>query len=116
MLFSGFDTGNAVSRIRPLVTVDRGDEFLDYAAGTATPVDGVIVAPVTGMEALTPGRDATMAQFSILDFDSDRGFWQDTDHVDIDGTEYQIEGSVREWPSPTGELAHTQLLVNRWEG
>lgn len=116
-MFSGFDSGETVTRIRPLLVQERGDMVLDYAKGTRTVLEGAVsVQPAVGDEFTGPGRDATMAQFSILDFDSDRGFWQDTDHVDIDGTEYQIEGSVREWPSPTGELAHTQLLVNRWEG
>lgn len=116
MLFSGFDFDTTVARIRPLTSTDRGQEFLDYEAGTATPVEGAMVAPVTGTESLTPGRDATMAQFSVTDNTSPKGFWKDTDLVEIDGIRYQIEGHVQEWPSVTGDLSHAYLLVNRWEG
>lgn len=116
MLFSGFDFDYTVSRIRPLVSTDRGAEFLDYEQGTATPVEDAVVAPVTGAESLTPGRDATMAQFSVTDTTSPKGFWETTDLVEIDGIRYQIEGHIQEWPSVTGDLSHAYLLVNRWEG
>lgn len=116
MLFSGFDFDNTVARVRPLVTTDRGDEFLDYEQATVTPVEDAIVAPVTGMESVTAGRDATMAQFSVTDTTSPKGFWRDSDLVEIDGVRYQIEGHVQEFPSVSGDLSHAYLLVNVWEG
>lgn len=118
MLFSGFDFDYTVARVRPLVSTDRGAEFLDYSDGaaTVTPLEDAVVAPVTGTESLTPGRDATLAQFSVTDTTSPKGFWQATDLVEIDGIRYQIEGPVQEWPSVSGDLSHAYLLVNRWEG
>lgn len=118
MMFSGLDLDMEVSRIRPRVASDRGEEYLDYGDDvvTVTPVEGAIAVPVTGMEATTPGRDATMAQLAVTDTESPKGFWQATDLVEVDGVRYQIEGSPQEFPSVTNDLAHTYLLVNRWEG
>lgn len=116
MLFSGFDFDYTVNRIRPLATTDRGDEFLDYEQSQTTPVEDAVVAPVTGMESGGAGRDATMAQFSVTDLGNPKGFWRPTDLVEIDGTRYQIEGNPQEFPSVTGDLSHTYLLVNVWEG
>lgn len=116
MLFSGFDLDFEVNRIRPLVTKDRGDEFLDYEAGTSTPVEDAIVVPVTGMESAAAGRDATMAQYAVTDNTSPKGFWQAKDLVEVDGVRYQIEGPVQEFPSVSGDLSHAYLLVNVWEG
>lgn len=117
MMFSGFsDDENTVRRLRPAVTTDRGDVFLDHSRATATEVESADVQPAVGAEEVGAGRDATLAEYMVLDYDSPRGFWQDTDLVEINGVAYQIEGHVREVPSATGGLSHTQLVVNRWEG
>lgn len=117
MMFSGFsDEEFMVRRLRPAISSDRGDVFLDHSRATPTAVDSADVQPAAGAEQSGAGRDATLGEFMVLDYSSPRGFWQDTDRVEINGTAYQIEGSVREVPSPTGGLSHTQLIVNRWEG
>lgn len=105
-----------VVRLRPVEVTDRLDKYLDYAQAARTPVDDCIVEPVTGMENNTQNRDATLAQYSVTDMNSPRGFWQDTDHVEIAGVEYQVEGHAQYWRSPTGGLNNWYLLVNRWEG
>lgn len=116
-MFSGFGDEATVFRIRPVQGEDRGESFLEYgAAAERTRVFHVSVQPASGVEFTGPGRDATQAQFAVLDFENLPGFWEATDRVEIDGTAYQIEGDVQDWPSPTGGLSHIQLLVNRWEG
>lgn len=118
MMFSGLDLGMEISRVRPRAGSDRGEEFLEYGedAVTVTPVEGAIAVPVTGMEAASAGRDATMVQLAVTDTESPKGFWRSTDLVEIDGVRYQIEGSVQEFPSVTGDLSHAYILVNKWEG
>lgn len=116
-MFSGFGDDSLVFRIRPAQGEDRGEVYLDYGpAAERQRVFHVSVQPAAGGEFTGPGRDATQAQFSVLDFENLPGFWEETDRVEIDGTAYQIEGAVRDWPSATGGLSHIQILVNRWEG
>lgn len=105
-----------VVRLRPAEVQDRLDTYLDYTQAARTPVENCVVEPVTGMENNTQNRDAVLAQYSVTDLESPKGFWQDTDHVEIDGVEYQIEGHAQYWASPTGALSNYYLLVNRWEG
>jgi len=104
-----------VYRIRPGVVMDGRDQAVTYdpAQGATRSAAWVIVTPTTGQESQQGGRDATMAQFQVIDQDSGPGWWQDTDHLEMDGLEYQVEGHVQDWPEP---LPHTAFLINRWEG
>lgn len=117
MMFSGFsDTDRAVYRLRPTMRTDRGEPVLDRRNPERTRVESADVQPGAGTESAATGRDATRTDWVVLDHESPRGFWQDTDLVEVDGTAYQIEGGVQEYPSPTGGLSHTQLNVNVWKG
>lgn len=102
-----------VYRVRPVTVMDGRDEVLSYTDPAARNSARVIVQPVTGREDNNGQRDATLAQFSIMDQESVPGWWQDTDRVELDGVLYQIEGHVQEWPEP---LPHQYFLINRWEG
>lgn len=116
MLFSGFsDEEFSVVRLRPVMGSDRGEPFLDWSTPSREGVRAD-VQPGNSVDQSSAGRDAILAEFAVLDYDSPRGFWQESDRVEIDGVAYQIEGRPREWPSPTGGLSHTQLFVNRWDG
>lgn len=107
------ESSRQVFRVRPVKVLDGRDQVDSYTApGARTAVD-VIVQPVTGREDQTGGRDATLAQFSVMDQDSPAGFWRDSDRMEMDGVLYQIEGHVQDWPEP---LPHAAFLVNRWEG
>lgn len=108
-----------VTRVRPARGEDRGDVWLDYSEGTAqrTPVEGVIIQPMSGQESQAAGRDATMAQYTLTDRNSPLGTWKDDDHIILeDGLEYQVVGHVQEWASPTRSLDHTYILLNHWAG
>lgn len=104
-----------VYRIRPGVTVDGRDQVVTYdpALGASREAAWVIVVPTTGQESQQAGRDATMAQYQVMDQESGPGWWHDADRMEMDGTVYQIEGHVQEWPEP---LPHAAFLINRWEG
>lgn len=107
------DSARTVHRVRPVKVQDGRDLVDSYTApGARTAVD-VIVQPVTGREDQQGGRDATLAQFSVMDQDSPAGFWRDNDRVEMDGIQYQIEGHVQDWPEP---LPHAYFLINVWEG
>lgn len=100
-------------RVRPVKVMDGRDQVDSYdAPGARTPAD-VIVQPVTGREDSNGNRDATLAQFSVMDQEHEAGWWLDTDRVELDGVQYQIEGHVQDWPEP---LPHSYFLINRWEG
>ena len=107
------ESSREVFRVRGVEDMDGRDKVLSYTApGARTPAD-VIVQPVTGREDQLGGRDATMAQFSVMDQDNPAGFWRDNDRLEMDGVVYQIEGHVQDWPEP---LPHTYFLINVWAG
>lgn len=107
------ESSRTVYRIRPVKVLDGRDLVDSYTDPAARTEVDVIVQPVTGREDQQGGRDATMAQFSVMDQDSPAGFWRSSDRMEMDGTLYQIEGHVQDWPEP---LPHTYFLVNVWAG
>jgi hypothetical protein len=107
------DAARTVYRVRGVEVLDGRDIVLSFDVPAARTEARVIVQPVTGREDSNGNRDATLAQYSVTDQDSAPGFWRDTDRVEMDGVQYQIEGHVQEWPEP---IPHAYLLINRWEG
>lgn len=107
------ESARDVYRLRPVQIMDGRDLVDSYADPAARTLVEVIVQPVTGREDQNGGRDATLAQFSVMDQDSPAGFWRDNDRLEMDGVVYQIEGHVQDWPEP---LPHTYFMVNVWAG
>jgi hypothetical protein len=107
------DSRIPVHRIRPATKMDGRDTVKDYGPAATSSMTWVIVQPVTGREDQQGGRDATLAQYSVIDEDGGPGYWRDDDLVEFNGVRYQIEGHVQEWPNP---LPHSFFLINRWEG
>lgn len=109
------ESSRTVYRLRAATVMDGRDQTQtwDPAAGATRDAAEVIVQPTTGREDQNGGRDATLAQFQVIDQDSPSGWWQDRDRMEMDGTVYQIEGHVQNWPSP---LPHSFFLVNVWAG
>ena len=109
------ESARDVYRIRPATIVDGRDTVRTWntAQGATRTLATVIVQPTTGREDQIGGRDATMAQFQVIDETSPAGFWDDQDRLEMDGTVYQIEGHVQNWPNP---LPHAFFLINVWEG
>lgn len=104
-----------VFRLRPATVMDGRDQVVtwDPAQGASRDAAYPIVQPTTGQENQVGGRDATMAQFQVIDQDSGPGWWVDGDRLEMDGLVYQIEGHVQDWPEP---LPHAFFLINRWAG
>lgn len=107
------DAIRLVFRVRPVKVLDGRDLVDSWTDPAANASAEVIVQPVTGREDSNGNRDATLAQYSVMDQDSAPGFWRDTDRLEMDGVQYQIEGHVQEWPEP---IPHAYFLINRWEG
>lgn len=107
------ESSRDVYRVRPVDVLDGRDTVKSYTDPAAKTLATVIVQPVTGREDNNGNRDATLAQFSVIDQDNPPGFWQDTDRVEMDGVQYQIEGHVQDWPEP---LPHAYFLINVWNG
>lgn len=109
------ESSRDVYRIRAATVLDGRDTVRtwDPAQGATRTLATVIVQPTTGREDQNGGRDATLAQFQVIDQDSPSGWWDDQDRLEMDGTVYQIEGHVQNWPSP---LPHAFFLINVWEG
>lgn len=107
------ESSRQVFRLRGVEVQDGRDTVLSYTDPAARTAATVIVQPVTGREDQNGSRDATLAQFSVIDQDNPAGFWQDTDRVELGGVQYQIEGHVQDWPEP---LPHAYFLINVWNG
>lgn len=107
------ESSRDVYRVRGVEVMDGRDKVLSYTDPAARTPATVIVQPVTGREAQDGQRDATLAQFSVIDQDNPAGFWIDSDRVEMDGVQYQIEGHVQDWPEP---LPHAYFLINVWAG
>ena len=107
------ESTRTVYRVRGVEVLDGRDTVKSYTDPAARTPATVIVQPVTGREDSNGNRDATLAQFSVIDQDNPAGWWVDTDRVEMDGVQYQIEGHVQDWPEP---LPHAYFLINVWNG
>jgi hypothetical protein len=107
------DSARDVYRVRGVEVLDGRDKVLSYTDPAARTLATVIIQPVTGREDQNGSRDATLAQFSVIDQEHPAGWWRDADRLELDGVQYQIEGHVQDWPEP---IPHTYFLINRWEG
>ena len=107
------ESSREVLRVRGVEVLDGRDVVLSFTDPAAKTLATVIVQPVTGREDQNGNRDATLAQFSVIDQDNPAGFWRSTDRVEMDGVQYQIEGHVQDWPEP---LPHAYFLINVWSG
>lgn len=104
---------HTVERLRPEVISDHGNDFMDYSGAVAVPIHGCIVQPATGADSATD-RTAVLSQKQvILPPGTDL---LPHDHLKYKGVEYQIIGDVQDWDSPTGDLDHLFVTVQRWEG
>jgi dipeptidyl aminopeptidase/acylaminoacyl peptidase len=106
---------DTVTRKRPTYVKDsHGNQTADWSLPTADAViRGCSVQPGASEE-LLGGRDTTLIDWTVyapsgVDVTA-------TDGVEVDGVLYQVNGSVKRWPSPTGATAHVMFELRRWEG
>lgn len=101
--------------VEPHLVDDRGKQVPDWDAEPAavTPVAGCSVQPGASAEVLT-ARTAVTVRWTVyappgLPVTAHSG-------VRYAGRLYQVDGAPSLWPSPTGGLDHTVLLLIDWEG
>lgn len=109
---------DTITRIRaPLVTSPYGDPERDWDAATSTPLSGWRIQPMQGSRvnvADTLPRDGLDRRHRAFGpFASDV---LTTDRIEWQGETWRIEGDVDRWRSPTGSIAHTELILARMEG
>jgi hypothetical protein len=105
-------------RVRaPEVTNEYGDPERDWDAATSTPLAGWRVQPMQGSRVNVAdtiprdGLDKRRRAFGPYDADI-----QTTDRIEWDAATWTIEGDIDRWRSPTGALAHTEVILARMEG
>lgn len=110
--------GDTLVRVRaPLVEDDYGDPVRDWAAAERAPLPGWRVQPMQGSRvnvADTLPRDGLDRQRRA--FGPPGADVLTTDRIEWQGVTWTIDGDVDHWRSPTGRLAHTELILARMEG
>lgn len=112
-----------ITVIRPGTVLERGDDLLDWDSATEHFVDDCRLQPMATEEVLFTGsaaseggtaRDAVVTRwkwFGPYDADLDP-----RDRIRYEGIEYEVDGQVRRWPSPTERLAHAEAVFRRVDG
>jgi hypothetical protein len=105
-------------RVRaPVVDDPYGNPVRDWDAATSTDLSGWRVQPVQGSRQNTAdtlprdGLERRQRAFGPPDADVLR-----TDRIEWQGETWIVDGDVDRWRSPTGRLAHTELILQRMEG
>lgn len=108
---------DTITVIRPATRVDRyGDTVEDWDDPVETEVGGCKVNPLAGTEdtGRLDDRAALSRRWSVnAPPDADI---HAHDRVRFDDTEYQVDGDVSRWRSPTGMVSHLYFELIRWEG
>lgn len=112
MAFSWWN--QSVTRLRPGTKTERGSEVPDWNNPDSKVVNGCSVQPA----ATSLSQDGRV--LGILDgltvYMPPTADVRSGDRIVYDGNTYTINGEIRNWPSPTGAVAHIQLNLERWSG
>lgn len=101
-----------VERMRATVVTDRyGNETRDWDNPQVTTVSNCIVAPMSGEETLSLDGQHVISRWK-LDVPEGTDIIS-IDRVRYDDREYEIDGWVQHWPSPTGRIAHVEAVLKR---
>jgi len=114
----------AVTVVRPTEWIDeRGDRFPNWETAAEHDLVGCRLQPMASDEVHFTGasdaeggtaRTAIITRWRLFTpVDPDLG---PHDRVRYDGTVYEIDGQVQDWPSPTGMLAHSEVVLRRVDG
>lgn len=106
-----------VIRVRADLAPDRyGDPIRDWANATLTDLPGCRLLP----EPTDTGPSNVVDRDRVVDRwllfappDTDLVF---SDRVRLDDGDYEVNGDVVHWPSPTGRLAHIEAHLVRVKG
>ena len=100
--------------ITPGSVTERGVTIPDWASATETSEDGWRFTPLPASEVLEYGRQGVTVKLAGCGpYDS-----VVTAHcrVTVGGETYEVAGEPQRWPSLTGDLAHTEVVLQRVDG
>jgi len=103
-----------LTRVRPQVVEDHGTQVPDWSLpADETDMPGWSVQPGASPEVLQNRQNVTVRWTAYGPADADV---RATDGIRYQGRLYSVDGEPADWPSPTGALAHTVLLLVDHEG
>lgn len=105
---------DTVSRKRPGEKTERGSVIPDWSTASALSITGCHIQPASTsltQDGRIEGLFEGMTLYAPATADIKAG-----DHVVFNNNEYAINGEVKAWPSPTGQLAHLVINLVRWSG
>ena len=105
---------DTISRKRPGTKTERGSVIPDWSTASELVIGGCHVQPASTsltQDGRIEGLFEGMTLYAPATADIKAG-----DHVLFNGNEYAINGEVKNWPSPTGQLAHLVINLVRWSG
>lgn len=102
---------------------ERGDEVLDWDSADEWDIEGCTLQPMATEEVRFTGsveteggtaRRAVVTRWKVFGpYDADL---DPQDRVRYRDVEYDVEGQVQRWPSPTGALEHMECQIRRVDG
>lgn len=96
---------------RAPTTTDHRNTIRDWANAVSHVVDGCSVQPATG-SANRVGREAITTKWVV--YAPDGADVLASDRVEVNGTRYDVDGSIRLWQ--TGVLDHVEIPLKDVEG
>ena len=105
---------DTISRKRPGTKTERGSAVPDWSTASELVIGGCHVQPASTsltQDGRIEGLFEGMTLYAPATADIKAG-----DHIIYNGNEYAINGEVKDWPSPTGQLAHLVINLVRWSG
>lgn len=106
-----------VTRVRAGLTPDRyGDSVRDWANATLADLPGCRVLPDTNDTAPSNVVDRDRVIDRWLLFAPPDTDLVASDRVRLDDGDYEVDGDVMHWPSPTGRIAHLEVRLMRVKG
>lgn len=106
--------GQTVTRLRGTTGTDAyGNTVSNWDNPNSLDVSPCTVQPIAGSETFDTGGGRLTSRWSLhaaADADIETG-----DRISYGGTIYDIDGSVRRFPSPSGNLAHVEVMLQRRE-
>lgn len=104
-----------ITRLRYPESTDQGVTVTDFGGTpSSSPIERCWYEPVTSTT-IVDGRLAVRTGYTV-DAPAETDLSARTDHVRIDGAEFELDGDPLTVPSPTGALDSTRFTCTRWEG
>lgn len=105
---------DTVTLLTPALVTDRGVSYPDWGNATETVVAGCRWQPMVSDEETAQGRQGVVKRLML--FGPPDMALTEHSRVRIDGDDYDVDGHVRRWSSPSGSLDHIEAHLMRAEG